>query len=891
MKKLISFFICIVMTCSAAYGTEDIRRAAASDKNTSSVYEDDIEIIKALDIFSYYYSEHTDSDKVTRADFVKTIVELVVKEITAAGNTSVFSDVAAESLYSDALAYAKAARIIDGESSHEFNPDAIITVEQAYKIAVCAMGCKDWADWFGGYPTGYFKIAQMLKLNKGISANLSEPVTSGMMAKIILNIGFADPVNIKTEVNGVMLNASMTDTIFSSIHSIKKHEGVLKENQYTSLSSTAENPNGNILIGDFRGTCYNMTSAEKYLGYFVHCYYRDDSGEAYVLYIAPGVGDNETTAVSGEDIISFSVSDGILKYSTGKDGELSRTKVIPKSASVIYNGKLIMEYAESDFKDITGEVVLIDNNKDGIIDVVNILSYKIFVVNSTDLSEKCIYSLNDSSDKLYYSESGEWNSFLIWDDTYKRVDPESLKCKDVLTVIRSKDSKYVRAVLSRKTVSGILNAKEQRDNKNYITLDNDEYCIEDGCFKAEGDMLVLGKSLECYLDAYDRIAYISMGKAAEEFAAVIAISDSYGAFGGATVKLLTSDGSIKVYKLADRLTVDGVKSDNTKVPSSVKSSRVIRYRLNSEEELNWIDTPVKTDEDGGSIHVVSELDKVGYISPGRTFGGYFLLNNDMKIFCAPKDRGASNDEDYSIGSTSMFINTNKYSGEAYAVEKDALSVDAMIVLEDDLSSSLVHTSPTIIISKIYESISGDEEAVQIEGYDVDGNDVLITLLKTDKAYTAYQNSKLSIGDVAKYEVNSKGNVKEIEKIFDAKQQKLLHNLEAGRNIALTGLNSYVDSEFGCYLGKVLNRDGNIFKFKLDPELLAMPNNHLQEISYQDLGIENAKVIVVDMDQHKDDNKVQRGTVNDIQDEKHFFSAPNCLFMTKYAYIRVLVIYK
>lgn len=893
MKKFISFFICIIMACSAVYGTEGLSAVDSSDEYASAMYDSDTEIVKAFDIFSYYFAEHTDAEEVTRADFVKTITELVAGEVPAASEVSVFSDVPVESAYADALAYAKAVNIIDGEMGGLFNPDGIITVEQAYKIVVCAMGCKEWAGYLGGYPTGYLTVARRLKLNSGISAGTGDPVTAGIMAKLILNAGFADPVNIKTETDGVTFNASMTDTIFATIHSIKRADGVLRENQYTSLTSTADNSNGNILIGDFRANCYNMTSAEKYIGYFVRCYYRDNDDDAYVLYIAPEAGNNRIITVSGEDVVSFLNTDGTLKYLTGKDGSTSKTEVIPKSASVIYNGKLIMEYDESDFKGITGEIVLVDNNKDGAIDVVNILSYDIFVVNSIDTSQKYIYSLNNRSDKLDYSESGNWNEFMIFDDAHKRVEPETLKYKDVLTIVRSKDSKYVRAILSRKTVSGILNGVTERDNKHYIKLDSDEYCIEDDCYAASSDKLVMGSEIECRLDSYGRVVYVD-NKPTEGFAAVIATAENYGGgFGTAAVKLLTSDGKINAYMLADKVTVDGKTVDNTKVPSSVKSSRVIRYKLNSDNELKWIDTPVKTDEDGGSIHVVTEFENAGYVSPGKTFGGKCLLNNEMDIFCAPKDRSIVDDKEYSVGSTSMFINANRYSGVAYAVEEDALSVDAMIVLQDDTSSSLKHTSPTIIVSGIYETIIDEDEAIQMNGYNVDGNDVSVTLSKNDtSAYEDFQNSGIKVGDIAKYELNSKGLVKEMEKIFDASEKKLLHNTEAGRAIALTGLNSYVDSEFVCYLGKVVKRDGNVFKFRLDSELLAQRQNHLNEISYQDMSINgDPKVIVVDMNQRKDENKVQRGTVNDIQDEEHFGSVSNSLFMTKYAYIRVFVVYK
>ena len=161
------------------------------------------------------------------------------------------------------------------------------------------------------------------------------------------------------------------------------------------------------------------------MGYYVNFYYLEAETGNTVLYILPDEDNNDIITIDGDNVKSF--ADGVLSYYKNENKSNLKTKEIPLSASVIYNGRLITTYTADDFVGITGEIVLIDNDCDGNVDVVNIVSYENYIINSIDTRNSIIYDLLDGSRTIDYSNEYNSNAFVIWDKDGKRVAIDDLR--------------------------------------------------------------------------------------------------------------------------------------------------------------------------------------------------------------------------------------------------------------------------------------------------------------------------------------------------------------------------------------------------------------------------------------------------------------------------------
>ncbi|MBQ7793782.1 MAG: S-layer homology domain-containing protein, partial [Clostridia bacterium] len=827
MKKLLSILLAMMMLLSSVTYAEEV-----------SKYEEDIAILKSFNVISYFSGSVDPDAAVTRAEFLKAVLELTYEGIPDCNGNTGFSDVDAGSDYADAVAFAKSVGIIDGVSDSEFHPDSLITGIQACKILLTAMGYKDLAVYQGGYTPGYYTVANRVDLLDGVTAGENETITAGALAKLLLNAGFADPLEVKQKIGGIVFEMAAEDTIFWRIHSIAEGEGVLSSNEYTALDSSSDMGGSKITIGNFNGYAYNNINAEQYMGYYVDFYYREAETGNTVLYILPDEDNNDIITIDGDNVKSF--ADGVLSYYKNENKSNLKTKEIPLSASVIYNGRLITTYTADDFVGITGEIVLIDNDCDGNVDVVNIVSYENYIINSIDTRNSIIYDLLDGSRTIDYSNEYNSNAFVIWDKDGKRVAIDDLKAMDVLTVAKSKDSSYIRALLNNEIMTGTVTGMNSDDEGVYLYLDGVEYEVEKHCNEKQGDTVVMNESATVYLDVLGRIAYIEPKSSKEGFAAVIKTIDEDVETGRGAVRVMTSNGKVETFYLADKVVVDGSRYTNSKqVPANVALSRIIRYKLNSNDELKWIDTPIKTDENGGSIHKISTLSNAKYIGNSKSFSGALQMNTSMLVFKGPESTADAVSEDYSISAASEIADQSRYTGEAYAVADDAVVADALL-LYDTSDDSLVHTSPTAVISKVIQTINSDgEDVYRLTLISRDNDSFDLEVLAED-----YFNGATS-GDVIKYAIDTDGYIKQMEIIFDSETTALNHNEATGRGTPLTGLGTSYDSEFKAYWGKVINKDGKIIQFELDSALLNNSSNKTAQFTYHDLSLVPAKIITVD----------------------------------------------
>ena len=101
--------------------------------------------------------------EVSRGEFVKSTVKLLNLTVTPP-ESIIFEDVPKNHAYFQYIGTAANHGIISGDGGGNFRPDDPISVSEAVKVIVEALGYKTLAAYKGGYPTGYFTVANDLRL-------------------------------------------------------------------------------------------------------------------------------------------------------------------------------------------------------------------------------------------------------------------------------------------------------------------------------------------------------------------------------------------------------------------------------------------------------------------------------------------------------------------------------------------------------------------------------------------------------------------------------------------------------------------------------------------------------------------------------------------------------
>ena len=149
-------------------------------------YSEPVSFLSALQIMrGYTNGKFMPDEKITRAEFVATIIRALGDKVIKSDGTRYYGDVPTDFWAFDAINSATYMDLIHGKGDGTFAPNDNITGEQALKIICHALGYKPLAEYRGGFPDGYVDVASELKLTGYIKSGLSAPITRGEVAWII----------------------------------------------------------------------------------------------------------------------------------------------------------------------------------------------------------------------------------------------------------------------------------------------------------------------------------------------------------------------------------------------------------------------------------------------------------------------------------------------------------------------------------------------------------------------------------------------------------------------------------------------------------------------------------------------------------------------------------
>ena len=137
---------------------------SGSSYDNDSYYDKALSLCSALGIITGYEDGSVKPDsKVTRAEMASIVLRMLDLTSTSTYQNG-FTDVTSSHWAADQIQTALEANIISGMGDGTFVPDGEVTYAQVCVMLVNAMNYQDDAEYYGGYPNGYIKVAGMSDL-------------------------------------------------------------------------------------------------------------------------------------------------------------------------------------------------------------------------------------------------------------------------------------------------------------------------------------------------------------------------------------------------------------------------------------------------------------------------------------------------------------------------------------------------------------------------------------------------------------------------------------------------------------------------------------------------------------------------------------------------------
>lgn len=602
---------------------------------------------------------------VTRAEFAAITVRLMSASDAAKGykDTEVFDDVPAEHWASGAINFLTNMKIISGVDEKTFNPEGTIDVSAACKILVCALGYDIYAQNAGGYPGGYLSQAQSLRLLDGVDASAS-PITRKDIARMTYNALDVDIMILEPSSNGKLSYVVDEGNTFRNNFTVSSDGKLTKLTGLVTATADAYLNEAIPGLDDYRieinDKIYRISdpSYNRFFGRKVDFFVESEDSNVIVSMRLSNETSETTVDVSAVHTV---LSDRITYYN--EDG-VKKTVRYNKNGYYLYNNRVSYDFDASSVANMkNGTITLIDNDDDDIADVVMAKEFTSLVVKSVSPEIYTMYLI----DGLTYCG----NSFIKADPegekrvTLSNADGEILsvsdvKENDVLTCVISPDEQMTEIIVNDEMVTGTIT----KISDETIVVNDVEYFLET---EGESFNADFGKTYDIYLNFRGEVAYIKGSGSIEDYAYVERVyldddgqtyyaklvlpdvmqekkeqqKDADGGAASTVVTLACQNNSIVHVKLANKLSINGGKY-SAKAASGVLNKEVIKYNINSNDELTTADTPEQIGTGRSKYYNSKER------TFGKTTGGAFGIDENTKTVCIRNNRYAVNSLGYDV---------------------------------------------------------------------------------------------------------------------------------------------------------------------------------------------------------------------------------------------------
>jgi|LSQX01.3.fsa_nt_gb hypothetical protein len=797
LKTVVALVVALTMMLgTVAFATfEDVK-----DTNV----EEAVTTLTALEIIKGYDDGTFGPEKtITRAEFAAVVTRALGLGNSGDQKTATqFTDVPEEHWASGYVSLAASMGIIVGHGDGTFGPDDEVTYEQAIKMLVAALGYEPAAMANGGYPTGYMVIASQEKITRGASGTPGQPASRGVVSQLTYNAldvvlmeqtGFGrDPIFEKN---------SDGRTLLSDKLDVMKIYGTVTANEYSTLTSGRststrapevtikyydDESNSNVGSDGYNATVtakIGNTDANDFLGYKVIAYIREDNlgRDRTVVAIMEDADENEILVIDAFDIegvddeTNTSSDRYVLEYWLDRDRDYEPERVyIEGNASLIYNGKA-KGINDIYLQPISGQVTLVDTDRDDRYDVVHVKEYQYLVV---DFVDPVAYTISDKNGDMVELDPTDRNyKFTITSDG-EAIELEDIQEWDVLAVAADSTTLYGSNRAELIQIEVLNDTVEGKVTEFYEDDDVAEYFIDGQKYEANAavDLADYGVGLDSegvfFLDLDGRIVYADTSMRTSRNYAYLIDTGVESVFGSTTAqfRVLTRDGDVVIYDGAstirftdssgdqgsyrqtgsgdgDHLDLVGGKVGDREEDGVLAAGQLVTIQLNTSGEITRIEEARSTGED----NVFSIWASGTMTHRNGLFGRNYEVDSNTIVFDIPE--GETDYNRYSVRNGSIFGDNMDYTVELYDIDT-AGNVSVVLFTDGDMS----YDSGLALIDRITSSTNND-------GYIVNGMYALqdgdwVNMIDDGEALEGYKP-----GDAILFETDARDEINRVTELF------------------------------------------------------------------------------------------------------------------------------
>lgn len=763
-----------VLCCSTVMAEESI---TTTDEVTEVAISANAKKLLALGLLDE--SQLLQGDKtVTKGEFCAIVVKLfALEQFMPVAKSTYFYDVPITHPYIQEISFLYEAGMINGTGNNHFGADEPITFNAALTILLRALGYENIAKREGGYPIGYYRVADQYGLLDKLKIGGNEQLLADDMYRLLANCAETLVCEVFPVGNGVEYTVEAGNTLLWARHKIVSKTGVVTANAYSTLAR----PRAKIVdcIG-IDGKDYICPDESFYdlLGKSVKYYVQEIDDEETVVYAEEYK--NDTLKIAAEDIVNASSS--AITYLLENDEEEEYS--VDAYTDVLYNGVALTGYGalNSIMPATGGYIELIDNDRDGVAEVILITEAKDIIIGSLNKDGYSVYDKLTNQNVDLGNDGGVRTYMKLSDGTVIRFG--QLEVGDIVSVYASKNTSGIKVqniVISKNFISGKIS--ELIDNDIYV-IDGTEYRKSASCT----DALSVGTTGIFYLNHNGRIvSYLEQATADMKFGVVVAGTE-YDAFKGElSIRLFTQDGEFVNFDCADRVSYTfGSASSSGKIEDStfvsglrakLVTGEVIMYRENNDGKISAFSIVNEADSNPAKLNLMQKGNS--FVHYSGYIDGTILIDNTTIIFSIPSD--STDEKDYRILTNSNISSSStakNFEYAAYYIGDTRLVPATAMKIEDYQSSSIADATGLAVVTETSIGIVDDEQASLIR---VLFNNKETKLYLTDenkatiKSNRSYSDSDLNlkVGDIIKYGAESGGEITDIQIIYNGTQAGVL----------------------------------------------------------------------------------------------------------------------